>query len=1678
MAGFGRNPSTKSRFTGGRGFGAASSTSRLSFSNPPPDLNQISDSNLIVSFKSLSKKNDTTLARALDDVLSFVKAQPEEKGGIEDAVIKAWSELYPRLSINNSRRVRELAHLIQHAILDSAKSRIQPYIPQMTPTWLAGTFDSDKGVSRAAQDGLDSLLNTIEKRNALLKKSQPTMLAYVQEGLDETPSTLSDERTMSADDLKAIYFRLIGNSLDMVTFLLKTLTEEDIKKYRDKYETLLRNEELLGFASSEDMHLRRSTLQLINVYIFRQPSSVKANLKVIGHALISDALVSAQLGSTYDLVETLKALTTKFPEVWIPSKPKKNPLARLRTFIEKGSQRGPAEYWNSLATLILVIPEDVFPSNVTTMLEVMSALRAGMNHRDEPKPNLPTAWSAYITIVSSFAKTRLSDAVESQLKLMQDAVFPAIKSFIVNDPRQMAWSVANADNIRETLKVCSTLKQVHTSEEASDQIQIALKEELKLCAEQLADRLLGPVTVGAQGYKVQDSISLGFTRWFSLLEWVWVDNDLRYLRSPFPEADALMSITQKLMDACAEALTGRQGKPYGAAAGMLACLRMGPFFTKNFRSILDYLADFLEAHLFGLIDTPSGEYLLNALKALKACPQPQPTYVKAVGPDTHADRAATIWSNTLKKVLALPSKDLQCSLVASMLLRTDGSQLAEMDQDLQVFVRNRTYDAVVSNDDPSWSVFDAAAGSKSISGEAASQITDIIANALISPRYDETERGLRALSSLSQKDIRLLISSDDRRLSLLTRLMELNEAESDLQDAAQRSTIIHLTKVLSDASTSNGPLSNPLIQIIQNQLKSILDAPLSVSTLVNLARNVYANIGEGGGRDLKAALFPTLDEWDEAFMPFYKQEPAVRLCAREPFAGALFLVNDIPPTPQILLKDNDGHSIPLRMALYTCEVMQTVMPHLPSKQVSEILFFLCLTQQLVGVQRYAGSPKLYQTSCNHIEGFEAQLQELLLTAISHSDYWRQGSGSGHEASLSDDSPVLESLVKTMMQQSSHSNFLGYYSGLALSSLFNKIVGVNGTKFRCSEEWLKTQDLLVKQPNRPFTTLAILTGFGPRLQSSELVKWFCNHLLAVVYGTDSGPLSESQTKETLLTMTLLNGCLGVYREESLPPHTARIAMSVKKILSWFDGGDLSDLGCGLASESCRALTKLLPAIKFSAGEHWQLTLTRLCLRPWDLQVLPTPEDANPSKQDMFVFTSSSIRMYSTLIKLKEAVDATDDVKEAFFMLQKSLDKSLLRLFILPRNVDEPSLKHFDEYLNPEILKIPIKDIDLEVIYPMLASLYPAVQATAFEVIMKGLNQITDDITINFAVNNQHAEFPAELLSLLLDSESMLPRLGSSDPHANPSDEDQFHTARRGVLLAWELIFSIIAWCPFQARVQLQEQLKELGQLDVLLEFIMFLFAGPSGKLRPLTNFHLDPSGIGAFDAWDLSHGLSRSVAWLTASVYHDALRFTPNLVRQWHINYTRAGKMFLGDWTEQNFTTLVVRDTIDEVGSWRGVGEVKEYEDGQQLIVRLPALRGNTIFVSYEIDDQMCSIALSFPAQYPIQPVEVTSVNRVAVPEKNWQAVIKAIRGYLQFGDGNLIDAIDMFRKNIGQYMEGHEQCSICYSIISEDMKVPEKKCATCKNSFHTKCIAKWFKTSNNNTCPMCRQNFTGVVTRR
>lgn len=74
-------------FGGFGGFGATP-PSTLSYIAELPDLTSISDPNIVVAFKSLSKSDGTTKTKALDVLDDYISKQGD--GGVEEPVLEAW----------------------------------------------------------------------------------------------------------------------------------------------------------------------------------------------------------------------------------------------------------------------------------------------------------------------------------------------------------------------------------------------------------------------------------------------------------------------------------------------------------------------------------------------------------------------------------------------------------------------------------------------------------------------------------------------------------------------------------------------------------------------------------------------------------------------------------------------------------------------------------------------------------------------------------------------------------------------------------------------------------------------------------------------------------------------------------------------------------------------------------------------------------------------------------------------------------------------------------------------------------------------------------------------------------------------------------------------------------------------------------------------------------------------------------------------------------------------------------------------------------------------------------------------------------------------------------------------------------------------------------------------------
>lgn len=75
----------------GFGFTSSASAASLSYLAEPPSFAAISDPNVIVSLKNTLKKDSTTKAKGLEDLIHHAQTHPfDQDGGVEEALLNIW----------------------------------------------------------------------------------------------------------------------------------------------------------------------------------------------------------------------------------------------------------------------------------------------------------------------------------------------------------------------------------------------------------------------------------------------------------------------------------------------------------------------------------------------------------------------------------------------------------------------------------------------------------------------------------------------------------------------------------------------------------------------------------------------------------------------------------------------------------------------------------------------------------------------------------------------------------------------------------------------------------------------------------------------------------------------------------------------------------------------------------------------------------------------------------------------------------------------------------------------------------------------------------------------------------------------------------------------------------------------------------------------------------------------------------------------------------------------------------------------------------------------------------------------------------------------------------------------------------------------------------------------------
>lgn len=463
-------------------------------------------------------------------------------------------------------------------------------------------------------------------------------------------------------------------------------------------------------------------------------------------------------------------------------------------------------------------------------------------------------------------------------------------------------------------------------------------------------------------------------------------------------------------------------------------------------------------------------------------------------------------------------------------------------------------------------------------------------------------------------------------------------------------------------------------------------------------------------------LFPDSTKWSQALAPLMDQVPNPTLGVMRPFAGAVFLVSaqqnaDISRPG----RDADGYSTALRMAMYTASLIQNHPDRLSKDNLVKVLYLLCLTVELakdqldlLEINKLFALPS--EEAITGVREFVNKVhQETLSSILLHSKAWREGLESNSPLEFSG---PIHALVLKLVGASSTRSTTSFYTARVLSHLLPKLVEQHGWQAAGSEEWLTELGVLKSTTPNILGTVAVLTGLHENLIASPLVNNFCNRIISDVAG------ATAKSEKTLGLLVLLNTTLSVYDDENLPVAQNRLVFAVKQILSWTP--EIAGSNYQLSSEACRALQRLLPAIKSVYGSYWETTL-EFCIKIWETMEFEEHHDQKLPMMGM------SLKLFSNLRTLQ---DTNDDLEDAFSQYGETVSHCFIKLMKLPRFKPTQPLAFVDSILSRLVTKIPSSHIkDVSEFYPCVASENRLIQSAAFDVLHRTIPAEQEEISVN-------------------------------------------------------------------------------------------------------------------------------------------------------------------------------------------------------------------------------------------------------------------------------------------------------------------------------------------------------------
>ncbi|KAK9367200.1 hypothetical protein V1509DRAFT_627282 [Lipomyces kononenkoae] len=1606
------------------------------------DLSILDSPQLVVIFKSLQKRDPTTKEKALDNLVTYIQ-DPESV--VEESTLAVWVQFYPHLASEFSRRLRMLAHKLQGDLFKRFQRQSAKYMKETVGPWLGGLYDNDKVVARAATVAFETVFASEEKRRQVFQVFHVQLLDYVKHAISAKDThSLSDEKYFTQTDIESKVTREIASGIALFSYLLERISAEAIEEQQYEYAEIVTSETLWKSLTSTDSYLSRAALGLISQLAYNYTDWLGAMPGYLGRYFISNGLMNISPGALLDYLECLVAVTRLYPTAWTRSDETNEPsFSLLLSFVSQGSRFSGPRYWHHIEVLIENLPSSILDINDISSFsanEISDAFSAGI--LTENRATIDFAVESFLSVLAYF--TNVSEVTKIQEESLNKAM--EIGDQYVSIRGALGGKIGT-DNVARSL--AGYLRKIipEHSQFASQFWQ------------RMVDILANAIEKGTGNF--DGNIKGTVTRWINLTK------RIATVPEEHLERIGVGAAIRQIVDATCRSVKTSDGCPPGPAYILENILKEFFSYIASDNIVIQSLDDFVVHTIPALISSPSSAHLISIWV----------NYEHQIADAGHAEQ---VWQSIISSLLAsslVETRDtVLIYLLESSKLLKDRVATSEQLEDYILKKVDSVFDSTGDND---WNVIVAGLLSEgyTISEQVAIEILNRLSITSSLDSYRE-ELFFKNLIPVSQRNFAVLSAfiKTDEGHKLASRLWQLTESTEDVSDAAKviRQRLEGQLNISQASDSSDSSLFESLASAILADVENDPDA--SFESLVTRSITLW----DSANADTKAIIAPKLLFANSRLRKRLEvalsksTSPSVSLVNN--IAGAVYLVSDVhlgfisdSAEVDVLEDESVQEKIKLfRMASYALELMldTDAFEYLPYLDRLHTFISLQVASELAKDEinrygagkippiygnldlSYSGSDDLLSLTEKSKEMLETILESFALQFI-EANTFNDGIHMDLFTSSSDDRVFMQDVVTLIAANTRERTVLGFYAARVLEIIVSYLVELPNFQAKDAEQFFETHKL--RRSKDLLASVAIFQGMSKYVGSLTSTDRLRNEVASDILGIKPGSISSEGLSKIILLNSLVHN---IDNPDFAPFPPQRAIMLLKRLLDFFPERSVENLA--LRSETAKLLLAVLPVVKNLYGEHWNRVFAFVA------ESLAICEDflASDNVTPLLFYT------LKVLVLVKSFQDENEDVVD---LITEGSDivEALFRILSASVDVKQRSQARLlsDAALSRQILDCPVDKVpeNTELLHVLSVESEP-LQKAILKLEQRIIPVTQESLAMEAALDTHGVltiELPVELLSLVMTiPDALYGDIDVEEIRAGGMDAEM-----RAYLYSWKLIFEYFENAPFALKTKYAESLKEGDYIDSVLNLVASLLNLTSGKPADASKVPFT-----RFDPDEVLDSPEQDLQWLLVHIYYQLLRHVPSIVRKWWAEIrNRQLSLAVESFTQKYFSPILIDAELQSVqAKW---AETETEADDENMQVKVSRVTHEVAAV-YSIDEQTMEMIIRVPTNFPLHDVHVDGVKRVGVKENQWRAWLLASQAVITSQNGNIVDALVLFRRNVNLHFEGVTECAICYSILHQDRSLPNKRCQTCKNKFHAGCLYKWFQSANSSSCPLCRQPFS------